>query len=444
MKTGVLFAIVAASGWAQDAISLREAVHLALERNASISAANDEGRAAESRITQARAGFLPKVNYAESWTRSNNPVFVFSSLLTQRQFEAQNFDLGTLNRPDFLNNFQSLVTADQTVYDGRQTQHAVRAAELSRDIAKESRRLTQTEVIANVVGAYYDAVLSAAQLNAADQALRSGQADLEQARNIRAAGMSTDADVLSIRVHLAGVQEQKIRRAAEQDVARAALNHALGIALDLNHVLTTPLTRASVADTSLEQYENTSMAERGEVRQAKLVVSIAEQQSAGARASLLPRVEAHGAFEADRQQFYDRGGANWTISAGMKWNLFNGNADKARIEETESLVKRSQAEQERARSAIQLQVRRAYADLQAAEQRIEVAKASVDEAEESLRVLQNRYAAGISNVTELLRTETAALEARTRYQAAIHDQRVAAMMLEMAAGTLTADSEVLN
>ena len=85
-----------------------------------------------------------------------------------------------------------------------------------------------------------------------------------------------------------------------------------------------------------------------------------------------------------------------------------------------------------------------YADLRAAQQRIEVAKASVDEAEESLRITQNRYEAGISNVTDLLRTETAVLEARTRHLAAIHDQRIAAAMLELAAGTLTADSEVLS
>jgi outer membrane protein TolC len=152
----------------------------------------------------------------------------------------------------------------------------------------------------------------------------------------------------------------------------------------------------------------------------------------------------HGAFEADRQQFYDRGGANWLVSMGLRWNLFNGLSDKARIEETKSLLRHSEADQERADSAIRLQVRRAYADLHAAQERIRVAEASVAEAEESLRITQNRYEAGISNVTDLLRTEAAVLEARTRHLAAVHDQRIAATMLEMAAGTLSADSEVLN
>jgi outer membrane protein TolC len=68
----------------------------------------------------------------------------------------------------------------------------------------------------------------------------------------------------------------------------------------------------------------------------------------------------------------------------------------------------------------------------------------VAEAEESLRITQNRYEAGISNVTDLLRTETTVLEARTRNLAAVRDQRMAAAMLELATGTLTPDSAVLN
>ena len=60
-----------------------------------------------------------------------------------------------------------------------------------------------------MIRSYYDALLSAEQLNAADQAMRSAQADLDRAEAVRSAGMSTDADVLSIRVHLAGVASSR-------------------------------------------------------------------------------------------------------------------------------------------------------------------------------------------------------------------------------------------
>ena len=42
--------------------------------------------------------------------------------------------------------------------------------------------------------------------------MRSAEADLKRAEAVRAAGMSTDVDVLSIRVHLAAVNEQRIQR----------------------------------------------------------------------------------------------------------------------------------------------------------------------------------------------------------------------------------------
>ena len=443
-KTLLMLAWMPLTGLAQDAMALNDAVRLALTGNKSVDAADASRKAAESRIAQARSGNLPKVNYSESWTRSDNPVFVFSSLLTQHQFGEQNFQIGPLNRPDFLNNFQSQISADQTLYDGGQTRHAVRAAELTKDITSEDGRRARMEVIARVVRSYYDALLGAEQLNAASQALRSAQADLDRAESVRSAGMSTDVDVLSIRVHLAGVREQQIRREADLLVARAALNDALGLPLDDAHTLTTGLMPLQLPVTALGDYEHNALNERPEARQVKLAVSLAENQAATAHSNLLPQVGIHGAFEADRQTFYDKGGANWLVSIGLRWNLFNGFSDKARIEESKFALRRSEAERAHAVSALQLQVRRAYADLRAAGQRIDVTNASVAEAEESLRITQNRYETGLSNVTDLLRTETAVLEAQTRRLAAIHDQRIAATMLELAAGTLTEFSEVLN
>ncbi|SPE40422.1 Outer membrane efflux protein [Candidatus Sulfotelmatobacter sp. SbA7] len=430
---------------AQDPVmSLNDAVRIALDKNKSIEASGAARKAAEMRVSEARSGLLPKVNYSESWARSDNPVFVFSSLLTQHQFGTQNFQIGSLNNPDFLNNFQSQLTADQALYDAGQIKHAVRSAELTKDITSEEGRRTQMEVIAGVVRAYYDSLLSADQLNATGQAMRSAEADLERAQAIRSAGMSTDVDTLSIRVHLAGVREQQIRREADVDVARAALNDAIGLPLDTPHTLTTPLASLDYLEGSLADQQNNAVAQRPEARQAKLATSLADTQAASARSSLLPQVTLHGAFEADRQRFVTRGGDNWLVSIGLRWNLFNGFSDKARIEESKFAQQRSSAEEARTDSAIRLQVHRAYADLHAATQRIEVAQASVAEAEESLRITQNRYEAGISNVTDLLRTETTVLEARTRHLAAVRDQRIAAAMLELAAGTLTPDSAVLN
>ena len=195
---------------------------------------------------------------------------------------------------------------------------------------------------------------------------------------------------------------------------------------------------------ALTEFESGAAANRPENKQLKLAASIAETQAADARSHWLPQVGLHSAFEADRQRFYNRGGANWLVSIGLRWNLFNGFADTAHAQEAVSAVRRANAEKEHADAAIRLQVRRAYTDLRSAQQRIETAQASVTEAEETLRISQDRYAAGLSTVTDLLRTENALLETRMRNLAAVHDQHVSAVMLEWAAGTLNAESEVLR
>lgn len=429
---------------AQDSLTLRNAARLALRENRSLAAATAGVRASQARIDLAHSGFLPKVNYSESFVRSNNPVFVFSSLLTQHQFSVDNFNIGPLNRPDSLNNFQSLLTVDQVLYDAGQTKNAVKSAELGQNMTAEDRRRAEMQVIAGVARAYYGAVLAAESLKTAEQAQRSAQADLRRAESVRAAGMSTDVDVLSIRVHLAAVTEQRIRRAADLDVAKAALNDALGLPLDAPHTLTTALTAMDLPDMTVEELERDASASRPEARQSHLAADLARTQSDAARSALLPQVGFRAALEADRQNFFTKGGANWLASVSLRWNLFNGFADKARIAESSHWLERAKADEQRMDSAVRLEVRRAYADLRSAVERIEVAKAAVAESEESLRITQNRYEAGLSNVTDLLRNETAVLESQTRYLAAVHDQRMAATMLDLAAGRLSAESEVLN
>jgi outer membrane protein TolC len=438
------FLVLSLPLWAQGPLSLHDALKLALEKHPSVEAGKDAVKAAETRIGEARSGYLPKLNYSESWARSNNPVFVFSSLLTQHQFGAENFAIGTLNRPDALNNFQSQLTVDQVVYDGGQTRLTLKSAELGRGMSAEDQRGVTMNVIAGVVRSYHGAVLAAESLKVANEAVRSAEADLSRAEAIRAAGMATDADVLSIRVHLAAVREQQIRRKADVEVAVAALNEALGLPLAESHDLSTPLTAVSLKDIPLADYEKESLAQRPEARQARLATSLAENQGAAARSALLPQVVAHAGFEADRQRFATRGGANWIASLSLRWNLFNGLADKARIDEAAYGLGRARALETRAGAQIRLQVRRAYADFQSAQQRIEVAEAAVAMAQESLRITKNRYESGLSNVTDLLRTETALLEAKTRRLAAVYDERLAAVNLVLAAGTLSPASEVLN
>jgi len=114
------------------------------------------------------------------------------------------------------------------------------------------------------------------------------------------------------------------------------------------------------------------------------------------------------------------------------------------VEQARFAESRAEAMRKHADSAIHREIRKAYLDLSAAAQRVEVASAAAAEAEEAHRIIQNRHQAGLITVTELLRSEVALAAARTRRLAAVFDHRVAAAALDHAAGTLSSDSAVLN
>ena len=91
-----------------------------------------------------------------------------------------------------------------------------------------------------------------------------------------------------------------------------------------------------------------------------------------------------------------------------------------------------------------MEVRKAYLDGNAAAQRAATARDASDQAKESLRIIQNRYEAGLTTVTELLRSQTAQLEATTAYLAAVQDWQVARAQLVRAAGVLTPESSLIS
>lgn len=425
-------------------LSLRDAVETALHGHPSMAASSAQMKAADLRVKEAESGYLPRLSYTESYQRSDNPVFVFGSLLTQHQFGASNFNIDGLNQPDFLNNFQSQLVLDQSVYDGGRTRSEIRSAQLGREMAGDQDQQTRIRLTGGVVRAYYGALLAEQSRKVAEAAVRSAAADLQRAQAVQAAGMSTDADVLAIQVHLAAMREQEIRRRYDVQVAQAALNEALGLPLDTPHTLSTSLQPLPPATGALAELESKAAGRRPEARQAQAALGQAEARISVARSALLPQVGFRTVFEADRQRFVTRGGDNWMVAATLRWNLFDGFASRTRKQEADSMADRARAEQKQLDAAIRLDVRRAWLNRKSTDEQLTVASAAVAMAEENLRIVKNRYAGGLTTVTELLRSEAALVEAQFRNLAAVHDQRLAGVSLEEAAGTLSPDSEVLR
>jgi outer membrane protein TolC len=429
---------------AQETLSLRQAVETALRSHPALEAAEAGRDESEAGIREARAGYLPRVDFSESWQRSNNPVFVFGSLLNQGQFGEGNFAISSLNNPDPLNNFQSRFNVQQVLFDSWRTKRAVRAAGLGSEMAVEQQRSTESEVVLGVVRTYFGALLAAENLRVAEESLKSAQADLERAESLHQAGMTTEADVLSVRVHLSSVEQERIRSEQDTQVALAALNDALGVPLDARYDLTTPLRALPDAVPPLEDYEQRAMGSHPSLRQAELGRELAETQLDLAKASLWPQVSAHGIFEANRQRFTSQGSSNWLAGMSMQWNVWDGSRNRAQIAAARAAETRTTALERQANSTVLLGIRRAWAAWRSATERAGVAGVAVAAAEASHEIIRNRYGAGLTTVTELIRSDTALRVARFQHLGAQYEQRVAAAALEHAAGVLTPSSPVVQ
>jgi outer membrane protein TolC len=438
----ILICVSAARG--QDSLTLDQAVQLALKQNPALAAAADEADAAKARVAQVRAGWFPRLDASQGFTRGNNPVYVFGTLLTQRHFTAANFALPLLNAPAPLDNFQTRFDGQVSLFDSGRTLMRQRGAERLKTAADYETEQARQDLILRVVRAYYDVLVAREDLVAAQEALKTAESSAGRARSLEQAGLVVSSDRLSADVFRAQMKDREIRAANALELARLALSRELGLAPGTLREPSGSLAEPAAPATTPEEWERIALAERPALRAVELQQQASDANRKLAKAEFGPRLGLFADFERDAETLGGPSGTNWAAGARLDLNLFAGGADHARVAEAEARSREAGHQLEWFRSGVQLEVRQAYLETVAAAQRAAAARDSVEQARESLRILQNRYQAGLITITELLRAETAQLEARTGYLAALHDWQVARAQLERAAGRLTANSELLR
>lgn len=89
-------------------------------------------------------------------------------------------------------------------------------------------------------------------------------------------------------------------------------------------------------------------------------------------------------------------------------------------------------------------MRRAYYDLDVARRKVDVARATIAEANESLRINQVRYDSGLSTITDLLAAEEAAHRSQADYWEAVYSYHTGYANLELTCGTLGPQSPLVK
>src|SRR5208337_4840978 len=388
-------------------LALAEAVRVALEKNPTVQAAAAYAQAVHEGIAEAKAARLPRVDFSEGFTRGNNPVYVFGGSLTERQFTTNDFALNFLNTPPPLDIFRTQFTAALPLYDAGQTGRRIKDAKLSAQSAGENGQRTRQEVIFNVVKAYTDELLARENGRVADAGVKSAESDLHRAQSRQEEGQAVPSDLLSTQVQLAQAQEDLLQAQNAVALAHAALNVAMGLPEDAATTIEPGLKESILEAGVLAERQQHALKSRPDLREADLGIEHATIGSRMARAEFLPKVNVFSSWEEDNQTFLTRGGNNWTAGVNLNFNIFDGGANRARLAAAHYRQSQAQAQEAQMAAAVKLQVREAFQNLTTAQQREEVSRQAQSEAEESLRIIQNRYEAGLATITDLLRVEAA-------------------------------------
>ena len=426
-------------------LTLQQAVSISLEKNPERKAALAETKAASADVKEARSFLLPRVTFSEMATRGNDPVYVFGSKLRQQRFTTSDFALNVLNTPTPFGNFATRFGGTWNLFDSLGSWRAVNRAERVKDATGHQLERTDQEIIFRVVDSYYSVLLARKQLEVAEQSVKTAQAILDRSKDRFESGVVVESDYLSAQVRLAARKQELIRAQNRFALARAQLSTTLGVSTETEFDPTDTLAEKSLPTPSLEEAEKQAVEMRPDLKRVRSEEEAQQQSVSIAKSSFGPRVSAFAAWEADNPTFVAGGGGNnWLAGVEVQYDLFQGGAKRAQLSRARAMQEKVVAVKEMASDAVRLEVRRAYYDVDAARQEMEVARATIAEAQESLRINQNRYDSGLSTITDLMAAEEAARRSQTDYWEALYRYHTGYANLELASGTLNPQSPVVT
>ncbi len=431
----LLLAAVAVYSYAAESLTLQQAIETALRNNPGLKAADAQIAAADAGVLKSASGFLPKVTLSETWSRSDNPLMALGAKLNQELVSPADFSPAVMNNPEPLSNYNTRLSVMQPVFNGGREYIGRTQAALARDASVQDRERTRQETIYTVVKAYYGLLLAREYHKVALQSQETSQANVTLAEARFKAGAVLQSDFLRARVQLAEVREMLTRSENGIKLAEANLAFSLGAPQGTEYELEGALeVQPTPIDVNAAVDEATG--KRPDLISMDLNRQNAEKSVSQARTEYLPNLNLMGQMDWNSDQFAGSSAKSWAVMAVLQWNLFDGLVTRAKVKEALATSSRMRSLEEQTRSAIQLQVRRAFYDLSSSTDRIAATSSSVQEAEEGLRIVQKRYETGMTTFVDVLGAESSLIRARTNALQALYDNNISLAELKLAKGTL--------
>jgi len=423
---------------AQEPLTLRQAINQALGQSPEAAIARAGNLDAKASATLARTALFPQLSFTEDISRGNDPVYAFGTRLRQRQFTQADFALNALNLPQPIGNFSTRFSGQWLAFDSFKTQREIHRADLFKQSASSSANAMDQQIVFRVVGAYQQALYAQREIAVALHEQETAAALLSSVDDHVKAGLAVESDRMSAQVNVTARKEELIAAHGDLEVAWAALREAMG-APDLKAIELKPIEPHTFPQGALDEEMATAAKARPDLRALGQAQSAQGSALGAAKSDFGPRVSAYGNWEEDQSPIGGSGGNNWVAGVQISIDILPI-AKRAQLARDSAAKQKIDALVAAIQEHLRLEVSQAHIHRQIAALQLETAQAALDQSAESLRILKNRYGAGLATITDLLRAEDAERQSQSNYWHAVYGNAMAYNELLYATGTLTPDA----
>jgi outer membrane protein TolC len=328
--------------------------------------------------------------------------------------------------------FDARVYLKQTVFDFSDLER-LRAAKVNEEVAKYNYKDARDLVVLAVGNAYLLALAGAARVETAEAQVQTGQALYDKAADQLKAGVSPAIDSLREKVELQSRQQQAIVARNNFAKQKLALIRAIGLPVGQQITLTDKAPYEPLAAWDLDTSLKRAYLTRSDYLAAAQQVRASELLRKSATAEHLPSAFLSANY-GDLGITPGQSHGTFAVSGGIHIPIFAGGKAHADALQYEAQLKQSQQQLDNLRAQIEYEVRVALLDLNAAAEQVEVARSSVDLANQTMTQARDRFTAGVADNLEVVQAQEAVAAANESYISSLYAHNLAKVELARAVG----------
>ncbi|MGA6982677.1 MAG: TolC family protein [Candidatus Sulfotelmatobacter sp.] len=330
------------------------------------------------------------------------------------------------------NYFDARASLTQSVFNFRDFEQERSASERLRSAQytyKDAREL----VVLAVGNAYLLAIADSSRIETGEAQVNNAQALYDKAIDQQKAGLTPSIDTLRAQVELQTREQQLI--AARNDYAKQKLSLArvIGLAPGQEFLLTEKAPYAVLTPLPIEVYLQRAYLSRSDYQSAQAQVRAAEFARRGAAAGRYPTVDLSANF-GDIGTTPGQSNGTWQVNGGVNIPIFEGGKVHSDVLEADAQLKQARSQLGNVRGQIDYEVRGSLLDLNSAADQVNVARSSVDLADEALTQSQDRFIAGVTDNLEVVQAQEAVAAAHESYIESLYAHNLAKVELARAIG----------